>query len=115
MPLLKLQINISVAQAKHAELLSGMSKLVAHAIGKPEQYVMVSVEEGPIQMSGKDGPAAFADVRSIGGLGGKVNRDISQNLCVLLNKTLGIPASRVYLNFSDVAPGNWGHNGSTFG
>ena len=115
MPLLNLQINVSVAQAKHAEILTGISKLVAHAIGKPEQYVMVTLTEGPILMSGKEGPAAFADVRSIGGLDGKVNRDISQNLCVLLNKTLGITANRVYLNFSDVAPGNWGHNGSTFG
>ena len=115
MPLLKLQINVSVAQAKHAELLTGMSKLVAHAIGKPEQYVMVTLEEGSILMSGKDGPAAFADVRSIGGLDGKVNREISQNLCVLLNKALGIPANRVYVNFADISPGNWGHNGSTFG
>ena len=115
MPLLKLQINVPVPQTKHAELLAGMSKLVAHAIGKPEQYVMVTVEEGPILMSGKDGPAAFADVRSIGGLDARVNREISQNLCVLLNKALGIPASRVYLNFADVAAGNWGHNGSTFG
>ena len=115
MPLLKLQINVSVAQAKHAELLTGMSKLVAHAIGKPEQYVMVTVEEGPILMSGKDGPAAFADVRCIGGLDGKVNREISQNICVLLNKTLGISANRVYVNFTDIAPANWGWNGSTFG
>ncbi len=115
MPLLKLQVNITVPQAKRAEILAGASKLIAQAIGKPEQYVMVAVEEGPILMSGKDGPAAFADVRSIGGLNGSVNRAISQNLCVLLNKTLGIPASRVYVNFADVAAGNWGHNGSTFG
>jgi phenylpyruvate tautomerase len=115
MPLLKLQVNVSVVQAKQAELLAGMSKLVAHATGKPEPYVMVTLAEGPILMSGKDGPAAFADVRSIGGLDGRVNREISQNLCVLLNKTLGIPASRVYLNFADIAPGSWGHNGSTFG
>lgn len=115
MPLLRLQINVSVAQARHAELLTGMSQLVAHAIGKPEQYVMVMLEEGPILMSGQGGPAAFADVRSIGGLDGNVNREISQNLCVLLNRILGIPANRVYLNFTDVAPANWGWNGSTFG
>jgi phenylpyruvate tautomerase PptA (4-oxalocrotonate tautomerase family) len=115
MPLLKLQTSVSVPQDKRAELLGSLSKLIGHAIGKPEQYVMVTIEEGPILMSGKDGPAAFADVRSIGGLDGNVNREISQNLCVLLNKTLGISANRVYLNFTDVAPGNWGWNSSTFG
>ena len=115
MPLLKLQVSTAVPQPKRVELLSGASKLIAQAIGKPEQYVMVTLEEGLIFMSGKDGPAAFADVRSIGGLNGNVNRAISQNLCVLLNKALGIPANRVYLNFADVSSGNWGHNGSTFG
>ena len=106
MPLLKLQVNTPVPQAKRAEILAGASKLIAQAIGKPEQYVMVAIEEGPILMAGKDGPAAFADVRSIGGLNGSVNRAISQNLCVLLNKTLAIPASRVYVNFADVSAGN---------
>ena len=115
MPLLKLHMSVSVPQDQKTELLGSLSKLIAHAIGKPEQYVMIALEEGPILMSAKDGPAAFADVRSLGGLDGKVNREISQNLCVLLNKTLGISANRVYLNFADIAPGNWGWNGSTFG
>ena len=115
MPLLKLQTSVSVTPDQRTELLGSLSKLIAHAIVKPEQYVMVTMEEGPILMSGKEGPAAFADVRGIGGLDGKVNREISQNLCVLLNKTLGISATRVYLNFTDVAPGNWGWNNSTFG
>ena len=115
MPLLKLQTSVSIPQNQRAELLGSLSKLIGHAIGKPEQYVMVTIEEGPILMSGNEGPAAFADVRSIGGLDGTVNREISQNLCVLLNKTLGISATRVYLNFTDVAPGNWGWDNSTFG
>ena len=115
MPLLSIQTNVPIPQARQPEILAAMSKLIAHAIGKPEQYVMVTAVEGPIWMSGKEGPAAFADVRSIGGLDARVNREISQNLCVLLNKTLGIPASRVYLNFTDIPPAHWGHNGSTFG
>ena len=73
---------------------------------------MVTIEKGLILMSGKERPAAFADVRTIGGLDGKVNREISKNLCVLLNKMLEISATRVYLNFMDVASGNWGWNKS---
>jgi phenylpyruvate tautomerase len=115
MPMLKLQTSIPVRGDKRAELLSSLSKLIASATGKPEQYVMVLIEEGPVLMSGKDGPAAFADIRSIGGLGGKVNRNISQNVCDLLSQSLEIPANRVYLNFTDVAASSWGWNSSTFG
>ncbi len=115
MPLIKLQVSVPVPEAQRAELLSALSKLAGEAIGKPEQYVMAAVEESAILMSGKPGPAAFADVRSIGGLSSKVNRELSQKLCALLSQSLGIPANRVYANFTDVDAANWGWNGSTFG
>jgi len=54
-------------------------------------------------------------IRSIGGLSGDVNRKLSQQVCKLLNDSLGIPPDRVYLNFTDVGAGHWGWNGSTFG
>ena len=54
-------------------------------------------------------------IRSIGGLSGDVNRKLSQQVCNLLNESLGIPPNRVYLNFTDVGASHWGWNGSTFG
>ncbi len=55
------------------------------------------------------------DVRSIGGLSGDVNRQLSQKIGSLLKDSLGVPPDRVYLNFTDVPAGNWGWNGDTFG
>jgi phenylpyruvate tautomerase PptA (4-oxalocrotonate tautomerase family) len=55
------------------------------------------------------------DIRSIGGLSDDVNRQLSQKICKLLKESLGVPPDRVYLNFTDVRPGNWGWNGDTFG
>jgi phenylpyruvate tautomerase PptA (4-oxalocrotonate tautomerase family) len=89
--------------------------LVAETIGKPEQYVMVTVTQAAVVMSGKAGAAALVDVRSIGGLTGDVNRRLAQQVCKLLSESLGLPPERVYLNFTDVEAGNWGWNGSTFG
>ena len=114
MPLIKLQISIPLSDEKQEELLVSMSKIIAESIGKPEQYVMASIEAGSIIMSGKYGDAAFADVRSIGGLNGNVNKRISQKLCSLLDESLGISANRVYINFTDVSAVNWGWNGNTF-
>ncbi len=115
MPLISVTTNAEIADAKRDELLSALSKLVANGIGKPERYVMAIVESGAFLMSGRLGPAAFAHVRSIGGLGGDVNGRITAALCSLLEESLGIPPDRVYVNFFDLSAGDWGWNGSTFG
>ena len=115
MPFLKLQIAARLPDEKRKELLAAMSKIVVESIGKPEEYVMVSIEEGAVMMSAEEGNAAFADVRSIGGLSSEVNREISRKLCALLNESLGIPPARVYITFTEFSAADWGWNGDTFG
>ena len=115
MPLLKLETTVALNQDKLQPLLSSLSRIVAQAIGKPEQYVMVSVSPAAMLMSGKTGEAAFVDLCSIGGLSASVNKDLSKRICALLQESVGIPSDRVYLNFTDVGAQNWGWNGSTFG
>ena len=115
MPLLKLETTVIITEEKRKALLAALSKAVAATIGKPEQYDMVMIGSAAILMSGNPGDAAFVDVRSIGGLTGDVNRKLSQQVCKLLNDTLGVAENRIYLNFTDVQASNWGWNGSTFG
>jgi len=115
MPLLKLETTVPLLEEKEKPLLAALSKVVAGTIGKPEQYVMITVSHSAMLMSGKAGDAAFADIRSIGGLNDETNRKLSQQICKLLKDSLGIASDRVYLNFTDVEAGNWGWNGSTFG
>jgi len=115
MPLLKVETTVVLSEEKRKVLLGSLSKAVAATIGKPEQYVMVTASLSSILMSGKAGDAAFVDFRSIGGLNGEVNRQLAQQVCKLLSDSLGIPPDRVYLNFTDLAAGCWGWNGSTFG
>lgn len=115
MPLLKLETTVPLSEEKGKPLLAALSKAVAGTIGKPEQYVMITVSQSAMLMSGKSGDAAFVDIRSIGGLNGETNRELSQQICKLLKDSLGIAPDRVYLNFTDVEAGNWGWNGSTFG
>lgn len=115
MPLLQLQTSVPVAEDKHADLLAALSKIMSETIGKPESYVMITLKSGPIMMAGASESAAFADVRSIGGLGGGVNKSLAQKISALLQQELGIAGNRVFLNFTDVSASNWGWNGSTFG
>ena len=115
MPLLKLETTVPLLEEKGKPLLAALSKAVAGATGKPEQYVMVTASHSAMVMSGKAGEAAFVDVRSIGGLNAETNRKLSQQISKLLKDSLGIAPDRVYLIFTDVEAGNWGWNGSTFG
>src|SRR5215469_14281138 len=115
MPLLKLETTVAISDDKRKALLTSLSKTVAASIGKPEQYVMVTIGQSAMVISGKPGDAALVDVRSIGGLNDDVNRKLSQQVCKLLQDSLGISPDRVYLNFTDVDAGNWGWNESTFG
>jgi phenylpyruvate tautomerase len=115
MPLLKLETTVGLSEEKRKTLLTALSKIVAETIGKPEEYVMVTVNPAAILMSGKPGEAAFVDIRSIGGLSSGVNAKLSHGICRLLEQSLGIPQNRVYLNFTDVEAGDWGWKGSTFG
>jgi len=115
MPLLKLETTVVLPEEKRQALLASLSKSVAETIGKPERYVLVAASQSAMLMSGSPGDAAFVDVRSIGGLTGDVNRKLTQKVCKLLNESLGVPPTRIYLCFTDVEASHWGWNGSTFG
>ena len=115
MPLLKLSVSTKMDEDQKAALLDALSKLVAEGLGKPENYVMVAIDEAAISMAGEAGPAAFVDLRSIGALDAKINKAFSKKLCGLLEEQCGIPPSRVYINFTDMDASYWGWNGSTFG
>jgi phenylpyruvate tautomerase PptA (4-oxalocrotonate tautomerase family) len=116
MPFIHVHTSEAVDAACGAELAAGLSRVVAEGIGKPEQYVMAAVSgESQMVISGQTGPAAFVDVRSIGGLSAEVNGGLTRKICALLEETLGIPGDRVYMNFTDVARSDWGWNGQTFG
>jgi len=115
MPLARLHLPKLVPADRQNALLSAVSKAIVAATGKPESYVMVTLEPTAVLMADKPGEGAFVDVRGIGGLTPAVNRRLSRAICDLLKKELQIPSDRVYLNFTDVAAENWGWNGETFG
>jgi phenylpyruvate tautomerase PptA (4-oxalocrotonate tautomerase family) len=114
MPYLKITTSKSVdAPVKH-RILTTASKMVAAELGKPEQYMMVSLES-PVQMvfAGTEEPCAFLELRGIGLPESKTGK-LSQLLCRMVESELGIRQDRVYINFADVTANLWGWNGKTF-
>lgn len=116
MPLIRLQTTETITADQKTSLCRKLSRACAETIGKPEGYQMAVVQDGlTISLGGKPGPAAFVEVRSIGGLGPDVNRRLAERVCALLAESLKIPGDRVYLNMHDVPGADWGHDGGTFG
>ena len=108
-------VQIQAAQEIPQKVLSGLSKIAAEFIGKPETYVMVSATKADLIMGGAEHDAAFVEVKSIGGLRHDVCEKLSAAICDLLEADLQIPADRVYLNFTEVLASQWGFNGALFG
>lgn len=115
MPLIRMETSVPVSEEEKSSLVRDLSKIAAEAIGKPEAYVMALVSPSVISMAAEVGPAAFLDVRSIGGLNRSVNQEISKRVATLLEQRFEIPADRVYIGFTSVTGVDWGYNGTTFG
>jgi phenylpyruvate tautomerase len=114
MPLLKLSLPFPLDNNTKESTLKALSDILAKELNKPEKYVMVTIDQASIAMAGSSVPAAFCDVRSIGALSEPVNKKFTTALCEYLLKTFQIKPDRVYVNFTDVKPENWGWSGRTF-
>ena len=114
MPHLKITTNKSIDAGQKHSLLKLASRMVASELGKPEQYMMVSVESAvPMQFAATDEPCAFLELRGIGVPESKTGK-LSELLCNLMKSQTGIGSDRVYINFADIQPHMWGWNGETF-
>ncbi|MGD2081581.1 MAG: phenylpyruvate tautomerase MIF-related protein [Chromatiales bacterium] len=114
MPLLKIQTNVEVPAASRGALLKQASDAVAGALGKPEQYVMVSLEHNPDMLFGGDGRSlAYLELKSIG-LPEERTAELSASLCRMMSDHLGVAEDRTYIEFANAARHMWGWNGGTF-
>ena len=115
MPYLNCKLSVEMSDKQRAALLPLLSKALSEPSGKAERYCMVSIDQAAMCLAGVVGPTAFVDIRGIGGLTAAANKKISEAVCSVLKNELSIPPDRVYLNFTDIAGENWGHNSTTFG
>ena len=114
MPYLKIQTNRPLAGDDATALIADASRTVAEALGKPESYVMVALEpERTMLFAGDDAPLAFIELKSIGLTEGQAPA-LSAALCAVVDRALGVPKDRVFIEFAAVPRSFWGWNGGTF-
>lgn len=111
MPYLNIVTNQSIKD--ETALLNAASKTVAKAAGKPESYVMITVNaKTSMLMGASDAPVAFLDYRALGLPADRIA--FSDALCSLITEQLSIAGNRIYISMTDSERQNWGWNHSTF-
>ena len=114
MPLLSVTTNQPLAASDRPPILKQLSETVAQALGKPEEYVMVSYHHNPDMLfAGTPAPLAYLELKSIG-LPADKTHALSSVLAAAMESHLGVPAERVYIEFADAERHLWGWNGGTF-
>lgn len=112
MPLLQINTNVSIKDS--TALAKDASRIVARMLGKPESYVMVTVNsETSLVFAGNDDSAAHLKLKSLG-LEEAKTADYSTHLCGFIQNTLGIEPSRVYIEFYSPERHMWGWDNRTF-
>ncbi|MGR9052723.1 MAG: phenylpyruvate tautomerase MIF-related protein [Gammaproteobacteria bacterium] len=115
MPYIKLNTNAVIDSKQSQHLLSEFSKLLAKETGKSERYVMVEVNGGKtMSFAGNTEPLAYLECKSVG-LSSAQAKALSKSVSQVLQKSLNLPADRIYIEFGNCPAEFWGWNGSTFG
>ena len=118
MPLIKVKTSVAQPEKdKIDNLLKQLSSSIAKHFRKPESYVMTAFESDiPMTFGGNsDEPTCYIEIKSIGSMKPNQTKEMSQDFCEQINKTLGVPKNRIYIEFSDAQGYLWGGNSSNFG
>lgn len=114
MPTIKANLSKKLDRKAKEELAVTLTAIVAKGLGKPESVTQTLVcDDTLMSFGGKFCDNAFIVVMSIGGLTPDVCKNLSRDICAVFVK-LGIPADKVYINFSEQRGSNWGWNSGTF-
>lgn len=116
MPLLEIHTSADLpAGERVTPLLQGLSRRVAELLGKPERYVMTCLlPRAAMTMGGATAPSCYVALKSIGTFEPAQTARITAELCPVLERALGVPPDRIYIEFVDGQPHLWGHDGETF-
>lgn len=113
MPVFKIETNVGLDALRTVETVKRASELAADMLGKSEDYVLATLEEGKsLLFGGHDDPAAYVTLDSVG-LPEDRTPELSMRICEFLEAELGIPPARVYIAFGDIQRSLLGWNGKT--
>jgi len=114
MPLMTIRSAAEIDDTAVSSMLSACSAKLAEVLGQPEAYVMTLFDRpAGMTMAGAADPCCLVEIRSVVELSSDQTQAMAHAFCPMLAQHLGVPPSRVFLNFTDFRKAMWGFNGST--
>lgn len=113
MPFIDSKISVKVTEEKKEIIKSEFGKLMS-VLGKSETYLMVGIEDDySLWMGGKKlEKGAYVSVSLFGNAPSSSYEKLTEAICNLFEKELGINGSAVYVTYHPVT--DWGWNGVNF-
>lgn len=102
MPVIQVKTNTNLNDAQKQQLLLAITRRVAEIMGKPVSDIMVLYSGEEIMMGETSEPAAFVDLRFISGLNMSRAKALCEALKNVINETVVIAPTRLYINFPQV-------------
>ncbi|MGN0576446.1 MAG: phenylpyruvate tautomerase MIF-related protein [Ruminococcus sp.] len=113
MPFIKVMTNASVSENEKNSIKTALGRNITVIPGKSEDWLMVGIEpEYTLYFRGEDLPAAMVEVSIFGSPDSSALNALTEKICHILNVTLNIETSRIYVKYSSTS--DWGWNGSNF-
>ena len=102
MPLVRVVTN----QKPSPELDAALTALLAQAFHKDPSWVMVVIDPPPARMTfkGSAEPCCYLEVKNIGLFDAAIAESLSAELSRTIQRALGVPPERVYIEFSNPRP-----------
>lgn len=114
MPFIDTKLNFSISQERETALKAKLGDAIRLLPGKSEQWLMLNFEENCRLWfaGGNNGPMAMVEVEIFGKAAPDDCNALTARICEIFGAELGIPADRVYINYTFSTA--WGWNGSNF-
>ncbi len=113
MPMIQSKICGNVDSKKRDALKSELGKAIS-ILGKPESYLMLSIEDNQdLYFGGRRlEKGAYVEVKLLGTVNAESSDRMTEKICGIFKSVLDIPGDSIYVSYWGTP--NWGYNGGNF-
>ncbi len=113
MPFINVKTNSTLVNETKDQIKAELGRAITAIPGKSEGWLMINIDApSAMYFKGDGADCAMFEVSIFGSASDAAYDDLTKRLCAVAEKYLGVPASRVYVKYSECD--HWGWNNMNF-
>ena len=113
MPYIATTTSVKITTESEKELSCAYAEILERVAGKSREWLMLSFkDEERMSFRGESASVAILEVSFLGQFTEAQYDALTDELCAVASKTLGVPKNRIYIKYSPTE--TWGYNGFNF-